>query len=190
MRNVLKAILLTMLSYLLQVCAMPYLRIDGVIGSIVAVNIAILTVTLGKKYAFGASCMTGILMDVMTSSISGLYAVLYPAISMALSMLFADMSDERREVRRNRNKSDRDVDAHIRIPLNAMAITLMFDGILLVYTTLSGAVLTGRHLARLLIAVLYTGALSGALMWPVRMFLGMYARIEKAVTDGENDEEI
>ena len=68
-----------------------------------------------------------------------------------------------------------------------MAITLVFDGILLVYTTLSGAVLTGRHLARLLIAVIYTGVLSGALMWPVRMFLGMYGgRVEKAVTDGED----
>jgi len=190
MRNVLKATLLTVLSYLLQVCAMPYLKIDGVIGSIVAVNIAILTVSLGKKYAFGASCLTGILLDVMTSSIAGLYAVLYPVVSMVFAMVFADMSDERREIRRNRNKNDRDLNAHIRIPLNAMSIALAFDGILLAYTTLSGAQLTTRHFVRLFISTAYTGALSLVLMWPVRMLLHMYGgRVERAVTYGENHEE-
>lgn len=190
MRNVLKATLLTLLSYLLQVCAMPYLKIGDVIGSLVAVNIAILTVSLGKKYAFGASCVTGILMDVMTSSISGLYAVLYPVVSMIFALIFADMSDERREQRRNRNKNDRDVNPHIRIPLNAMGIALVFDGVLLVYTTLSGAVLTTQHFVRLFISVGYTGILSVMLMWPVRMFLHMYGeRVERAVIDGDNHEE-
>ena len=189
MRNVLKATLLTLLSYLLQVCFMPYLQIGGVIGSVVAVNIAILTVSLGKKYTFGASCVTGILLDVMTSSISGLYAVLYPVISMVFAMLFADMSDERREMRRNRNKSDRDINAHVRIPLNAMCIAFAFDAILLVYTTLSGAVLTASHLWRLIVSVGYTGVLSLVLMLPVRVYLRMYGeRVKRAVVDGENNE--
>ena len=55
MRNVLKAAFITLLAYLLQVCAMPYLKIGGVIGNLSAVCIAILTVSLGKKYTFGAS---------------------------------------------------------------------------------------------------------------------------------------
>lgn len=191
MRTVFKAALLTLLAYLLQVCAMPYLKIDGVIGNIAAVNIAILTVSLGKKYAFGASCMTGILLDVMTSSISGLYAVIYPVVSMVFAMVFADMSDERREIRRNRNKDSSDMNPHIRIPLNAMSICLLIEIILLVYTTLSGTTLTVRHIIRVLLSVLYTGVLSAALMWPVRMFLRMYGgRVERAVSYGDSNEKV
>ena len=161
MRNVLKAAFITLLAYLLQVCAMPYLKIGGVIGNLSAVCIAILTVSLGKKYTFGASCVTGILMDVMTSSIAGLYAVIWPVVSMVFAMVFADMSDERREIRRNRNKDSRDMNPHIRIPLNAMCICLALEVILLTYTTLSGTQLTMRHISRVLLSVVYTGAMAG-----------------------------
>ncbi len=190
MRNVLKATLLTLICYLLQVCAMPYLKIDGVIGNLVAVNVAILTVSLGKKYAFGASCVSGILLDVMTSSIAGFYAVIYPVTSMIFAIVFADMSDERREIRRNRNKNSRDMNPHIRIPLNAMSVCLLLEVILLTYTTLSGTVLTLRHIARVLLAVVYTGAMACILMWPVRAWLHMYGgRVERAVTYGDQHEE-
>jgi len=191
MRNVLKATFLTLIAYLLQVCAMPYLKIGGVIGNVSVVCIAILTVSLGKKYAFGASCMTGILMDVMTTSIAGLYAVIWPVVSMVFAMVFADMSDERREIRRNRNKDSRDMNPHIRIPLNAMCICLALEVILLTYTTLSGTQLTLRHISRVLLSVGYTGMLSVVLMWPVRAWLHMYGgRVERAVTYGDNDEKV
>ncbi|MBQ1946113.1 MAG: hypothetical protein II343_04210 [Clostridia bacterium] len=191
MRNVLKAAFITLLAYLLQVCAMPYLKIGGVIGNLSAVCIAILTVSLGKKYTFGASCVTGILMDVMTSSIAGLYAVIWPVVSMVFAMVFADMSDERREIRRNRNKDSRDMNPHIRIPLNAMCICLALEVILLTYTTLSGTQLTMRHISRVLLSVVYTGAMAVVIMWPVRLWLHMYGgRVERAVTYGENDEEV
>ena len=68
-----------------------------------------MTVSLGKKYAFGASCVTGILLEVMTSTVGGFYAVIYPAVSMLFAQLFSDMSDEKREIRRNREKNTRDV---------------------------------------------------------------------------------
>ena len=190
MRTIVKAALMTLVCYLLQVCAMPYLKIDGVIGNLVAVNIAVLTVALGKKYAFVASCASGILLDVMTSSIAGFYAVIYPVVSMALAMIFADMSDERREIRRNRNKDSRDMNPHIRTPLNAMAIALAIEIILLTYTTLSGTQLTARHITRVLLSVLYTGVMAFVLMWPMRMVLHMYGgRIEAAATYGDNNEE-
>ena len=191
MRNVLKATLITLLAYLVQICAMPYLRIDGVIGNLCAVGIAVLTVSLGKKYAFGASCVTGILMDVMTGSISGLYAVIWPVVSMVFAMVFADMSDERREIRRNRNKDSRDMNPHIRIPLNAMCICLALEIILVTYTTLTGTQLTMRHIARVLLSVVYTGVLSLILMWPLRAWLHMYGgRVERAVAYGDSNEEV
>lgn len=191
MRNVLKATFITLIAYLLQVCAMPYLKIGGVIGNVSVVCIAILTVSLGKKYAFGASCMTGILMDVMTTSIAGLYAVIWPVVSMVFAMVFADMSDERREIRRNRNKDSRDMNPHIRIPLNAICICLALEVILLTYTTLSGTQLTLHHISRVLLSVGYTGILAIVLMWPVRAWLHMYGgRVERAVTYGDNDEKV
>lgn len=49
MRKVLKALLLTILAYLFQVCAMNQLKIGGVVANLLAVNIAILTVSLGKN---------------------------------------------------------------------------------------------------------------------------------------------
>lgn len=190
MRTIVKATLMTLICYLLQVCAMPYLKIDGVIGNLAAVNIAVLTVALGKKYAFVASCATGILLDVMTSSIAGFYAVIYPVVSMVLAMIFADMSDERREIRRNRNKDSRDMNPHIRTPLNAMSIALVIEIILLTYTTLSGTQLTARHIARVLLSVVYTGFMTLVLMWPMRMILHMYGgRIEAATVYGDSNEE-
>ncbi|MBQ7519139.1 MAG: hypothetical protein IJU12_02385, partial [Clostridia bacterium] len=66
MRKVIKAFFMTLLFYLLQVCAMQHLKIYGVVGNLLAVDIAILTVSLGKKYAFGASCVAGILLEAMT----------------------------------------------------------------------------------------------------------------------------
>ena len=188
MRKVLKALLLTILAYLFQVCAMNQLKIGGVVANLLAVNIAILTVSLGKKYAFGASCITGILLEVMTSTVGGFYAVIYPAISMLFAQLFSDMSDEKREIRRNHEKSTHDVNPHIRIPLNAMCISAGIETILLTYLTLSGAELSVRLIARALLSVVYTGALAVVLMLPVRAFLRMYGgRVKRALVEGEQE---
>ena len=126
MIKVIKAFLLTMLAYLLQVTLMQHLKIYGVTGNLLAVNIAVLTVSLGKKYAFGASCLTGILLEAMTSSVGGLYVVIYPVFSMLFAQFLADMSDERREKLLLRmsdtNKKFRgDLDPHLRIPIDAMS---------------------------------------------------------------------
>ncbi len=188
MRKVLKALLLTILAYLFQVCAMNQLKIGGVVANLLAVNIAILTVSLGKKYAFGASCVTGILLEVMTSTVGGFYAVIYPAVSMLFAQLFSDMSDEKREIRRNREKNTRDVNPHIRIPLDAMCIAAGIETILLTYLTLSGAELSVRLIARALLSVVYTGALAVVLMLPVRAFLRMYGgRVKRALVEGEQE---
>lgn len=47
--------------YLLQTCVMPYLKIAGVMPNLLMVAIAILTVSYGKKYAFVAGALTGII---------------------------------------------------------------------------------------------------------------------------------
>ena len=190
MKKVLKAVLLTLLAYLFQVCAMQHLKIYGVVGNLLAVNIAILTVSLGKKYAFGASCMTGILLEAMTSSVGGLYVVLYPVFSMLFAQVFADMSDEKREKLLLKQsdtskpiKGDRN--PHLRIPLDAMCIAAGIEAIFFIYVTLSGTeISTTTLLLRAIVSVLYTGALAVILMVPVRFFLRMYGgRVRRAMVE-------
>lgn len=192
MRNVAKAFFLTLLSYLLQVSLMYHLKIDGVVGNLLAVNIAVLTVSLGKKYAFGASCLSGILTEVMTASVGGLYAVLYPAISILLAQVFADMSYEKREKKRQRiekrrkNNDVKDMNPHVRIVLNAIAVAAGIEIILLAYVTLSGAELSFRLIYRALLSIVYTGVLALVLMWPARAFLHMYGGRIKRATEETN----
>lgn len=194
MRKVIKAFFLTVLFYLFQVCAMQHLKIYGVTGNLLAVDIAILTVSLGKKYAFGASCVAGILLEAMTSSVGGLYVVLYPVFSMLFAQIFADMSDEKREKlllrQSDTSKEIRgDWNPHLRIPLDAMCVAAGIEAICLIYVTLSGTEVAAALFIRAVIAVLYTGFLAVLLMVPTRMFLGMYGgRVRRAMVEEEGSE--
>ncbi len=193
MRKVIKAGVLTLLFYLLQVCAMQHLKIYGVVGNLLAVNIAIATVSLGKKYAFGTSCVTGILLEAMTSSVGGLYVVLYPVLSMLFAQIFADMSDEKREKLLLRQsdttkKIRGDLNPHLRIPLNAMCIAAALEAVFLIYVTLSGTEISLNLLVRAIVSVLYTGLLSVLLMFPARMYLRMYGgRVKRAMTEEKQE---
>lgn len=193
MIKVIKAFLLTMLAYLLQVTLMQHLKIYGVTGNLLAVNIAVLTVSLGKKYAFGASCLTGILLEAMTSSVGGLYVVIYPVFSMLFAQFLADMSDERREKLLLRmsdtNKKFRgDLDPHLRIPIDAMCIAAGIEAVCLVYVTLSATDVSLILVLRAFISVLYTGILALLLMVPMRMFLKMYGgRVRRALEEEKQE---
>ena len=189
-----KACLLTVLAYLFQVCVMQHLKIYGVVGNLLAVNIAVLTVSLGKKYAFGASCLSGILLEAMTSSVGGLYVVLYPVFAMLFAQVFADMSDEKREkllLRQSDNakKIRGDMNPHLRIPLDAMCVAAGIEAVCLIYVTLSGTDISYALFLRSAISILYTGLLAAALMIPIRAFLHMYGgRIRRATVEVKQEE--
>lgn len=193
MRKVIKASVLTLIFYLLQVCVMQHLKIFGVVGNLLAVNIAIMTVSLGKKYAFGTSCITGILLEAMTSSVSGIYAVIYPVVSMLFAQLFADMSDEKREKlllrQSDTNKKIRgDLNPHLRILLDSMCIAASLEAIFLIYVTLSGTEISINLLLRAVISVAYTGLLSLIAMFPARLYLHMYGgRVRRAMSEDKQE---
>ncbi len=207
----LKALLITVLAYLIQVCVMEHLAIGGdagITGSVLFAAIAILTVSCGKKYAFCASCIIGMLMESMLSVVQGLYVIAYPVIAMLAAQFFADMSDRQRERRRMLNDGRRsrrgeqsvrirwwtklihyqregDLPAHLRIPLCAAFMDLILNIVMIAYMYLIGIDLSFTHLARALVSVLYTAALSILLMIPARYFLGMYRRRKKRDKGGE-----
>ena len=107
----LRVVILAFLSYLLDVCVMPQLAIGPVTASACFAGIAIITVSYGKKAAFCASSIIGILMECMLSSVPGLYLLSYPIIAMLCAQWFADLSDRQRERRKlavAMNQNDRE----------------------------------------------------------------------------------
>ncbi len=199
MKRALKVLLLTALSYLVQVCVMRYLAYRSVVGSVVFAVLAIIVVSCGKKYAFCASCIIGMAMECMAGNVPALYVIAYPAITMLCAQTFADMTDrqlerrrlayERRQVRISSGlgKShwwhtfllryrETDMPAFIRIPLCAGEMDLILNIVLIAYMYLIGEDLNLTHLMRLGGSCLYTMVIAYLLMFPCRSFLGMYPR--------------
>lgn len=181
----LKVLLLTLAAYLLQACVMQYLSIGGVTPNLLFVWLAVLTVSYGKKYTFCASCLLGILMESMLSSVKGLYLISYPAIAMLCAQFFADMSESQRQKRfekhrKNHAVRESDLPVIIRIPCCAAVMELILSVVLCAYLYLIGVEITIQHVMRVLLSALLTGALALLLMHPVRTLLGMHPRREKA----------
>lgn len=178
MKKAVLAFAVTIMFYLLQVCLMQHLKIFGVTGNLLAVNLAILTVSFGKKYTFVFSCITGILVEAMTSSVGGLLVILYPAFGMLFAQLFSDMSDEKRERLALRQaglskKKNGDLNPYYRIPLNAVCIAGAIEAICLVYVNVSGTDISANLYIRAVFSIIYTGILAVLLMWPVRKICGV-----------------
>ena len=209
--RLLKTTFLVVLFYLLQVCVVPYIELSGAMPNLHMVIIAILTVSCGKKFAFGAGALTGILLEAMSRNINSFYVLVYPTLALIFAQLFADMSDLKREIRRiqlrseeqneqlkdstpggrrrfrfklrfKRNSAD-DLNAHLRILLNAVALHAAYELIMMVYASLSGVSIGFYHISKLIKCCLYT-AVCCVTMFPVRYFLGMYkTRAAKSVGD-------
>ncbi len=183
----LKALLLTLAAYLMDVCLMPYLTVSGISGSMSFAVISILTVSYGKKAAFVSGAIIGLLMECMLSSVPVVYLLMYPVIASLCAQFFADMSDRQRERRRTvEHKRDYDLPPFIRIVACAALSAVLMHTVNLVYGYLSGHGITIGHIMRALASVLYTIALAVVLMLPVRYFLGIYGtRKERREKRGE-----
>lgn len=197
--KLLKSLALILLFYLLQSAAMPHLKVFGVMPNLLMVVIAILTVSYGKQYAFITGAIIGIILESMASSIPLFYVVIYPVLALLCAQLFADMSDVKREMRRIREaqrqsevaaeikspyakrrikisfrrNSPYDMEPHLRIFLNALTLTALYEGIMLIYVALGGVPVGFGHIKRSFIALAYTG-IACVLMFPARAYLGMY----------------
>ena len=199
LKRALKALIVTLLAYLTQACVMKYLTFQGIYGSVVFAVLSIIIVSCGKKYAFCASCLIGMMMECMMSSVPALYVIAYPVITMFAAQSFADMSDRQLERRRviiegrqaliseGKGKDhwwqhlmlryrDSDLPPVVRIPLCAALMDFLLNAVLCAYMYLIGEELTLTHVGRILVSLLYTAALALILMVPLRYVLGMYRR--------------
>jgi len=176
MRKLAKAFLVTLIAYLLQVCVVPYMKIAGITPNLLLANIAVFTVSYGKKYAFGTAAMTGMLLETMSVNVNVLILVIYPLYGLLCAQIFADMSDRKREQRRLRNKTQADRNAYFRIFANALVLTALFESTMLLFTSLTGIAVTFTHIIRSVRCLLYTAFVTLVVMIPTRWTLGMYRR--------------
>ena len=206
----LKALIITVLAYLIQACVMAHLTISGVTGSVLFAVIAVFTVSCGKKYAFCASCLIGLMMESMLglANVPGMYVIAYPVITMLFAQAFADKTERQRERRRviyedyraklserggkehwweklTHPRREEDLPAHLRIPLCAGLMDLTLNAVMLVYMYLIGEELAAVHLARIAISVLYTVGIAVVIMVPLRYLLRMYRWQTKRKQGGE-----
>ncbi len=203
----LRVVFLTLLSYLIDVCLMPRLSVNGVVGSASFAAIAVITVGYGRKAAFCAGAMIGILMEAMLSSVPVIYLVSYPIISMLCAQWFADLTDRQRERRKLARaaqeqpvmnsrlgtllvkrlmgvveimralfRREENLNPYLRIPMCAFVSSLIMNVIFLVYGYVSDFGLSWLHIARAMLAVLYTVAISLVMTLPYRWFLGLIGR--------------
>lgn len=201
-KRLLKVAFLILLYYLVQVSVMPHLKLAGVMPNLLMICVAIMTVSLGKKYAFASGACIGILLETMAPDMRLFNLVMYPALGLLCAQIFADMSELKRELRRIRiaqrqrdparsqlalgkakwrprlklrRDSANDLNPHLRILLNALLLTMLYELVMLIYIALTGVSINFLHIGRMLNTLLYT-ALCCLLMFPTRAFLGMYRR--------------
>ena len=211
-----KITFLVMLFYLVQSTVVPHMKLWGIVPNLYMICAAILTVSYGKKYAFACGAVFGILLEVMLPSLPILNLVIYPALTLLCAQIFSDMSEIKRELLRIkiaqrqaesrivavggveqkrryhldfRRKTADDMEPHLRIFLNALMLTLLYDLVMLAYFALEGVSIGFNHVLRMLQSLFYT-ALWCASMFPARLFLGFYPRLFKRNQreDGLGDE--
>ncbi|MGI6234639.1 MAG: hypothetical protein ACOYI6_05240 [Christensenellales bacterium] len=210
-----KVVLLVLLFFLLQTVVMPHLKIAGIMPNLLMVIIAIMTVSYGKLYAFISGALIGIILEAMSYSIPLFYLLIYPVLALLCAQVFADMSDIKREMRRIREAqrlseaeaqiqapfmrrkfrirfrvrrdSPHDLNAHLRILLNALMLVFLFEGVMMLYIALSGIDVTFNHFVRILYTAAYTAACC-VVMFPIRAWLGLYKRPRRLkVVEGETE---
>ena len=214
--RLLKVGLLILLYYLVQVNVMPHLKVAGVMPNLLMICIAILTVTMGKKYAFAGGACIGILLETMAPDMRLFNLIMYPALGLLCAQVFADMSEIKRELKRIRiaqrqkelgrsqvvvgdqkrrirlslrRNTANDLNPHLRILLNTLMLTALYEMVMLIYIALTGVTIGFRHLGQVFNTRMYT-ALCSVLMFPTRAFLGMYRLRRRGADSGQGIGEV
>jgi len=179
MVKLLKILILTLLTYLLQATTAHYIAIGGVAPNIALALIAVVTVAFGRKYAFAMSLTVGYLLEIMLPALDYISLIAYPVCAMLGALCFSDKSERKLEEERTQGKRSEQWNPHLRTPLCAGLSTMVFEAVNLIYTFLSGVSLDAAHWGRAIFDVVYTMALAFLFQFPLRKWLGVY-RLPKA----------
>ncbi len=177
--KLLKCILLTLLTYLLQATVAIQISLWDVAPNIALALIAVVSVGLGRKYTFLMSLTVGYLLEIMLPSLNYINLILYPVCAMLGALAFSDKSERRLEEERSTGRHRPMLPAHLRTILCAILSTAVFEGVNLIYIYLTGVALDGGHLGRAFINIVYSTVIAGTLQFPLRLWLGIY-KVKKA----------
>ena len=175
----LKFAFLTLMAYLLQATVAPRIAIGGIAPNIALALTAIVSIALGRKYAFVMSLTIGYLFEIMMPALSYINMILYPVCGVLGALAFADKNERRLEEDRTLGKTDKQMNAHLRTLLCALLSVGIFELVNLFYTYLTGVALSDLQYGRALVDILYTTLLAGIVQFPVRWWLGVY-KLKKA----------
>ncbi len=184
MRRVFRAVLLSLIGYLCQVCIMPYFAVGSITPNLMFSLIAIATVAYGRFYSFGIACVLGIISEVMTAGVSNFNLIGYPAIGQLGSLIFADKSERKLEQERSQGKPGMNINPYLRTIMCAFFNIIWFEAVHMLFIYLNGVSLGWIHIGRALGSIVYTVLLCALIMVPVRYLLGMYTKRAKAQATG------
>lgn len=177
--KLLKVSILTLLSYLLQVTVAPIIAIGGVAPNIALALVAVITVCMGRKYTFMMSLSIGYLLEIMLPALDYINLILYPVCAMLGALVFSDKSERKLEEERAQGKRGRQWNAHLRTPMCAALSMLVFEGVNMMYTYLSGVTMDASHWGRAIFDVVYSTLICAVLQFPIRWWMGTY-KLRKA----------
>lgn len=174
MLKIIKTLILTIFTYLLQATVFPLLPINNISGNIIIAMQAIIIVAMGRQHGFASSLIFGILMEVMVPSLPYLHLLIYPFLGVLGSIFFADKTDRRLEMERVTKKKYRgNINPLIRTFLCTLFLTLIFEMINIFYELLRGVSLYGNQITRAFGAVIYNVVITSIIIIPARRFYGL-----------------
>lgn len=176
MRKAGVCLLLSVFFLLFQVCAMSDLAIGNINGYLLFAFMAVVIVSLGKKYTYCVSVFFGICIYCTVESFGWFDLVMYPISAMVTAAVFSDRSDKKREQRAIAGKNTDDLPALLRIILSCAMMCAIYHTICIGYSFLSNDVLTFGHIGRALLSTLYSVGLTLVIMIPCRAALGLYTQ--------------
>ena len=163
-----------LVTYLLQVCVMPYLRIGRVAPSLFFAVIAVITICYGRMRAYWTGAIFGILTEATLPTIHYFNLLLYPIVAVFAAVFFSDKNEKRLEEERSRGREGRNGNVYLRTLGDAALCMVLNEAINIVYMYLGGAPVTAAAIGRGLIAIVYTTAITAGIMVPLRRILGFH----------------
>ena len=178
-RKILKFGLYTLLAYLCQATLARPMAVGGVAPNPALAMLAVVTVALGRKYAFFGSTLVGYLLEIMQPALDYISLVLYPVSTMLPALFLADRSERVNEERRTQGRRTTQLNPHLRTPLCAFFSTALYEFVHLLYIYLTGVPFDVPHAVRAFLSAVYTALIAAVIQFPVRRIFGLYRRNEE-----------
>ncbi len=165
--------LVTVLTWLIQVTLMPYLRNDALpLINLCFCTVGVMTVCYGKTRAYITGAVYGILYETMLPTVPMLNLLFFPVSALVCSVFFADRSEQRLTEMRATNPNARNDRPYLRTVCCAVLNAFFYETVILSYIYLNNIQLTAAHFTKSLTILLITAAVTLPLAWLERHFLG------------------